>query len=126
MLKGTIIGFEEYQDYVLSDDFGPESPFRVLRCATTPLAFVLVNPFSVTDSYSIEIEDSVLHSLQLRNDAAGNVAVMCVARYVKPTWYANLRSPLVINTEENKFQQIILQNENYPVSVQITVSSEGR
>ncbi len=125
-LKGTIIGFEEYQDYVLRDTFGANSAFRVLVCATTPLAFVLVNPFSVTDNYSIEIGNSVLRTLQLRSDAAEHIAVMCIARHMKPNWLANLRSPLIINTAENRFQQIILQDENYAVSMPITVVPEGR
>jgi flagellar assembly factor FliW len=119
VLKGTIIGFEEYQDYMLKDALGPTSPFRVLECAGAPLAFVLVNPFSVTEGYNIEIEDDVLRNLELASDSLKDIAVLCIARRIDPHWCVNLRSPLVFNTEKNKFQQVILQNDSYPVSVPI-------
>lgn len=119
ILKGTIIGFEEYQEYTLKDTFGPTSPFRLLECTSAPLAFILVNPFSVTESYNIDIEDEVLNNLDLASDSIEHIAVLCVARRIDPDWCVNLRSPLIVNTEKNRFQQVILQNDSYPVSVPI-------
>ena len=44
ILKGRVIGFEEREKYALQDAFGPDSPFRLLRCLDSGISFVVVNP----------------------------------------------------------------------------------
>ena len=116
-LEGKILGFEEYVRYTLKDSLGDSSPFRVLICDEAPVAFVVVNPYSITEDYSFDVDDAVLGSLGFSQAAAEEIAVLCVVRLDDDKLYVNLRSPLVINTRNGSFTQIILQNEAYGVSV---------
>jgi flagellar assembly factor FliW len=116
-LEGKILGFEEYARYTLKDSLGESSPFRVLSCDEAPVAFVVVNPYSIVEDYSFDVDDAVLHGLGFSQAPAEEIAVLCVVRLDEDRLYVNLRSPLVINTRKGSFVQIILQNEAYGVSV---------
>ncbi len=124
-LKGRIIGFEEYENYLLQDAFGESSPFRFLSCTDAPVSFVVVNPFFIVEDYTFEIEDAAMRSLNLSERSPGSIAVMCIVRPGEQALAVNLRSPLVINTESGVFAQTVLQNETYGVSVPFTAKRAG-
>ena len=125
-LNGTVIGFEEYGRYVLRDDFGAESPFRILACREASLSFLIVNPFTVLDNYDYELDDVIIGKLHLSGNAIQHVATLCIARVEDSKLFVNFRSPLVINTDKGIFHQVILPNESYGVSVLISIdASEG-
>jgi flagellar assembly factor FliW len=124
-LKGKILGFEEYDDYVMQDAFGEASPFRLLSCNSAPISFVVVNPYYIVDDYSFEVEDGTINNLKLEGNFAEDIAVLSIVRPNDNTLYVNLRSPLVINTKNGHFAQVILQNETYGVSVPFSTQKEG-
>jgi flagellar assembly factor FliW len=122
-LKGRIIGFEEYENYALQEAFGPDSPFRVLKCLDSGISFLVVNPYHLVDEYNFDVEDDTLAALSLTDRDIDRLAVLCIARYENETIYVNLRSPLLINTEEGRFLQAILPNEGYPVSAPMEIKA---
>lgn len=124
-LKGTILGFEEYADYALRNIFDDSSPFRILSCQDTRLAFLVVNPFIVVEDYNIEIDDAAADNLGLSGERMQNVAVLCVVRKEVDSYLVNLRAPLIINTVEGRFQQVILQNEAYGIEVPLPLDKDG-
>ena len=125
-LKGTVLGFEEYSQYALRNIFDDSSPLRILASMEERLGFLVVNPFVVRDDYQLEIDDAVAGSLDLIGDGLKDVAVLCVARkgQEKGTYVVNLRAPLIINTVEGRFQQVILQNEAYGMEVAFFLDKE--
>lgn len=123
-LKGRIIGFEEFGEYVLDAPFGEESPFRVLHCVEQTLTFVVVNPYYILEDYSFDIDDNVAEELIEKSDAEASIAVLCIVRPNDRTLYVNLRSPIIINTARNRFVQVILQNEGYGVSVPFAIKEQ--
>lgn len=114
-LKGKIIGFENYADYILEDAFGEASPFRILSCTVAPVSFIIANPFNIVEDYSFQIEDGLKSELGL--NTLENVAVLCIVRYENHTFFINLKSPLIVNINQGVFAQTILQDEAYGVSV---------
>jgi flagellar assembly factor FliW len=116
-LKGRIIGFGGYENYVMEDAFGEGSPFRALSCSDAALSFVVVNPYHIVEDYSFEIDEEVLKALFSGGDYMEDIAVLCVVRPDDQTLYVNLRSPIVVNIRSGVFVQTILQNETYGVSV---------
>jgi len=127
-LKGTVLGFEEYSEYALRNIFDNSSPLRILASLEERLGFLVVNPFVVREDYQLEIDDAVANSLDLMGDGIRDVAVLCVARKGKEkgNYVVNLRAPLIINTVEGRFQQVILQNEAYGVEVAFSPDGEKR
>jgi flagellar assembly factor FliW len=123
-LRGTVLGFEECSAYALRNTFDDASPFRILASLEEPLVFLVVNPFVVKEDYNLEIDDTVADNLGLTSGNMQNVAVVCVARKLAEGRYVvNLRSPLVINTVEGRFQQVILQNETYDVDAPFAIDT---
>ena len=121
LLRGKILGFEEYESYVMRNEFGETSPFCLLVCNNTSFSFVMVNPYRIFEDYTFELEDDIMNSLKLSGDAVENIAVLCIVRQDENVLFVNLRSPVVINIKEGLFKQIILQNESYGVSVPFAV-----
>jgi len=124
-LRGTLLGFEEYSEYALRNIFDDKSPLRILACLEDQIAFLVVNPFVVKEDYNLEIDDAVVARLGLTADIMQHVAVLCVARKEMGGYVVNLRAPLIINTVEGRFQQVILQNEAYGIAVDFTVDRNG-
>jgi flagellar assembly factor FliW len=125
-LRGTVLGFEEYSEYELRNIFDDSSPFRVLACVQDRIAFLVVNPFVMKEDYNLEIDDAVASNLGLMGEGTQNVAVLCVARKQIDSYRVNLRAPLIINTVEGRFQQVILQNEAYGVEVAFSLNHGGK
>ena len=121
LLKGRILGFEEFEHYAMQAAFGESSPFRLLACSEAPISFAVVNPYYIMDDYSFEIEDEIADKVLLRADEMDNIAVLCVVRPDEKTLYVNLRSPIIINIKQGLFIQTILQNDSYGVSVPFAV-----
>ncbi len=124
-LKGTVLGFEEYSEYALQNIFDDSSPFRILACLQDRIAFLVVNPFVVKEDYNLEIDDAVVARLGLTADVIQHVAVLCVARKEIDSYRVNLRAPLIINTVEGRFQQVILQNEAYGIEAAFAMDKNG-
>jgi len=124
-LKGKIIGFEEFTNYLLESPFGKSSPFRLLSCTDENIAFIVINPYSVLNDYSFCVDDSVFRELQ-DNSGKETIGVLCIVIVQDKNLYVNLRSPLIINTATGKFTQIILQNEKYSISFPINVHKNGK
>jgi flagellar assembly factor FliW len=125
-LKGTIIGFDNEQNYVLQAEFGEASPFRLLTCKDSGLSFVVVYPYYIMDDYTFDVEDDILEKLSFSKQNIENIALLCIVRHENHCFYVNLRSPVVVNTEKGLFLQIILQNEAYPVSAPFVVKEAGK
>jgi flagellar assembly factor FliW len=123
-LKGKIIGFEEYEVYTMESVFGETSPFRLLSCVDSSLSFAVVSPYHILEDYSFELEENVLKTLEVNGNTIENVAVLCIIRPDNHTLYVNLRSPLIINTKNGFFTQIILQDESYGVSVPVIAKKD--
>ena len=83
----------------------------------------MVNPYHVVEEYTFDIEDDTLAALSLTDKDVDRVAVLCIARRENETVYANLRSPLLINTEKGRFLQVVLPNEGYPISAPLVKKS---
>lgn len=125
-LKGTVLGFEEYGEYALRNIFDDASPFRILACLQERLGFLVVNPFVLKEDYNLEINDAVAGNLGLSGENLQDVAVLCIARRENNNYTVNLRAPLIINTTQGRFQQVILQNETYGTEVAFSVSEDKK
>ncbi len=121
MLTGKILGFEEFQRYELREVGSPDSPFRLLSCTQGELLFLVINPFSLVDDYSFDLEDAFIEGLGLSQGQTGDVAILCIVRPGDKALYVNLRSPLVINTRDGLFSQVVLADDKYGTAVPFAV-----
>ncbi len=117
--KKGILGFPEDKRYALlphKDD----SPFFWLQSLDSPeLAFVVINPALIVKDYSFEIPSEMEKELDLKDPSQAEVLVLVTIRQGngdKPlSLTANLLGPLVINVENRRACQAVLDPKKYPV-----------
>lgn len=112
-------GFEQIKNYVLmvNEDV---KPFLFLQALDkTSLSFVCVEPFLICPDYAITIPRTSATMLQLdSSEDAAILSLVTLGRNVQQTT-ANLMGPVVVNLKKMIAQQIILEDESYPVRYRI-------
>ena len=119
---GGIIGFPELTQFTLihDEEKGVGAGIRWLQSMQEPaFAMPVMDPLLVKEDYNPEVNDELLEPAGHVN--ADNMLVLVTVTVpsdiTKMT--VNLRGPIVINAEEKKACQIIVDGEEYPVKYPI-------
>ena len=116
--ENGILGFEDNKRYTIlfDDGEGERSDISWLQNLEEPaLAIPVVNPFIVKPDYNPEVEDELLKPLgTLTEDNVVVLISITVPEEVEKI-SANLKAPFIINSEEKKGAQIIVENSDYEV-----------
>ncbi len=116
--ENGIFGFEDYKEFTLlyDDEDGERPDISWLQSLNEPaLAIPVVNPFIVKPDYNPEVEDELLKPLG--NLVEENIVVLIsitVPEEVEKI-SANLKAPFIINSDERKGAQIVVENQDYEV-----------
>lgn len=124
-----IIGFPEMKRFALlhDEEKGTKAGIRFLQSVEEPgFAMPVMDPLIVKPDYDPEVEDELLA-------VAGNITSENLLVLVTVTvpgdltkMSVNLQGPFIINIEENKACQIIVENADYPVKFYIYDILEAR
>lgn len=120
--ENGIIGFPELKRFTLihDEEKGTGAGIRFLQSLDEPaFAMPVMDPLLVKDDYDPEVNDELLAS-------AGNLTednILVLVTVTVPSdltkMSVNLQGPLVINVEEHKACQIIVDGADYPVKFPI-------
>ncbi|AEF17908.1 MULTISPECIES: flagellar assembly protein FliW [Thermoanaerobacterium] len=110
-----IPGFERLKSFILLsiDEY---TPFKWLQSLDdTDIAFVIVDPKVVIKDYKVELDEETIKSLDIKdlNHVLVYAIVVIPDEIEKMT--ANLKAPIIINAENNKGMQIIMDNDKYMI-----------
>ena len=112
-----IIGFDELKKFVILD-LNKDSFFKWLQSVEDPsLAFPVVSVFSMNVDYSIDLPDSVIEALKIKN--VESLLVMNIASIPQENPQGttiNLLAPIVFNLDELVAGQVILSGSGYDIS----------
>jgi len=105
--ENGLLGFEMLNNYVLITD-DEIVPFKWLMSIEEPeIMFPLISPFFIDNEYDtgrgIDLEQYVLFCIVTFNDGNGNVT-------------ANLKAPVILNSDNLTGEQIIIPTEIYNVN----------
>ena len=107
-------GFEDEKEFIqlpLSD----ESAYQVLQSVkTASLAFIITSPYSIVTDYNFELDESVIQVLDIKGDSEVAVFVIVSLKDTLENSTVNLKAPIVLNIENKKVKQIIL-DEDYAI-----------
>ncbi len=104
-----IPGFAELKRYVLIDY---KDPIKWLHAVDDPdVAFIVINPFVIFPSYSVDIRDDEESFLGIKVPA--DVVVLTILSVTNKSITANLRAPLVLNSANYHAAQILIDDERY-------------
>lgn len=111
-----LLAFEELSEYALLDV--AENPdFKWLQSLQDPsLAFLLVDPFVINPGYRVELQAEMmkrLHISQPEDVLIYTIVSVPAGGFREAT--TNLAAPLVINWQENKGSQLVLEKDDLVV-----------
>jgi flagellar assembly factor FliW len=115
-----IPGFEDVKKFVLLGKLDGGLPFQWLQGVNnTDLAFVVIDPRLIKPDYIVDADDSEVEVLGVRD--VNNVLVLSIVVVPEDIagMTANLKAPVLINTENNKGKQVVNNNYEYPVKYYI-------
>ena len=115
--ENGVLGFEDYKDYtILYDNEKEKSFFSWLQSTEeSSLAFPIVNPFNVVESYNPQINDDMLESIGGISDE--DTVVFLIATIPEDVKQAsvNMKAPLIINASSRKGVQVIAEGQEYEI-----------
>jgi len=116
--ENGILGFEDYKLYTIlyEEEDGKRPDISWLQSLEEPaLALPVISPFIIKPDYNPVIEDELIKHLEELNDnnIVVLVAVTVPADIEKIT--ANLKAPIIINSENRKGAQVIVENPDYEI-----------
>ena len=112
-------GFESEKQFVLLD-ISDQVMFQILQSVNTKdIAFFVVNPYLLFDTYSIKLNENIIKSLDIKEEK--DVAVLTVMTLKEPfaNSTVNLKAPLIINLSNNLGKQYILNDDTYSMRAKI-------
>ncbi|MBP2071900.1 flagellar assembly protein FliW [Thermoanaerobacterium butyriciformans] len=110
-----IPGFEGLKSFILlsSEEF---TPFKWLQSLDdTDIAFVIIDPKAIIKDYNVELDEETVKLLDIKNLNHILVFAIVVIPDEIEKMTANLKAPIIINAENNKGMQILLDNDEYMI-----------
>lgn len=110
-----IFAFEDYRDYILISPLGKgKCPVWLQSTENPNLCFILFDPLEFCPDYRITVADEDVAVLDMANDADAKFYVIAVIPENNMDATVNLKSPIIINTANNKAVQVIAADD-YPI-----------
>ena len=109
-----IPGFEDEKQFAIILNEDPENPFHYLQSTNSEsLSFVVMNPFEVFPEYDFGISDTAKEKLSIEDEKQIAVYTIVVIPEDIKKMTTNLQGPIVINIDEKKGKQVILDDNRY-------------
>ena len=114
-----IPGFDTLKKYVIKA-VGEGSPFNILQSIEDKdIGFVIISPFIIKDSYEIKLSEEIIKNLNIqKEDDVVLYSLVTLSEKVENIT-ANLKAPLVININDKKGEQYILDKEEYKLKTKV-------
>lgn len=117
-VEAGLLGLEELTDYVLVENTDTEGkvPFWWLQsCKDPDMALVVTIPFLFDPEYQVEISEDVVRILGIQEEKDVAVYSVCKIPETFEDMTVNLKSPIVVNTQNCKAMQIVMYNAQYSI-----------
>ena len=113
-----IIGFPDLKHFTLlhDEEKGTDAGIRYFQSIEEPaFAMPVMNPLMVCENYNPQVSDEFLASLGDLKDENIVVLVTVTVPTDLTKMTVNLQGPIIINSDEKKGAQIIVEGNDYPV-----------
>lgn len=120
-----LLGFEQYKKYALIES--EYEPFFWLQSLDEQkLAFLLVDPFLICNSYEADIDDESLKMIEVQSPEDIIVMTTVTIPSDGSIITANLLGPIVINRKNNKCLQVVLNDNKWTTKYDIVEALKKR
>ena len=109
-----LYGFDDEKEFLLIPFEGSQGSLLCLQSkATSTLAFILMDPFSLLPDYSPVLQKNELSALGVKDRGDLCYYVMCVVKQPIGDSTVNLKCPIAINPNTRVSAQFILETNQY-------------
>jgi flagellar assembly factor FliW len=121
-----ILGFADLRKFVLLDDPSDEIFAWLQSCEIPQIAFPVLEPELFTANYQLNLTKHDLESLDLKKASQTRSFAIITVPEDPTQMTANLKAPVVINTEKRTARQIVLQDNNLAIREPIFAKLQSR
>lgn len=114
-----IPGFENLSKFILEEIEDNEVFYLLKSVEDENIALIVISPFVVDNSYTLDINESVMDTLRISREDQALILNTVTLNSDKKKITTNLAAPIIINIEEKIGEQIILSNEKYKIKTPI-------
>ena len=116
--ENGIIGFPDLKHFTLihDEEKGNDAGIRYFQSIEEPgFAMPVMNPLMVCETYNPQVSEELLSDLGNLSDENIVVLVTVTVPTDLTKMTVNLQGPIIINSDEKKGAQIIVEGNDYPV-----------
>ncbi|MGE4284122.1 MAG: flagellar assembly protein FliW [Clostridia bacterium] len=107
-------GFEDVKKFIIINSYDENSPFQWLQSIDNPeLAFVIIDPRLIKNEYIVDVDTAEVEILNITDVNKVLIYSIIVVPEDITKMTANLKAPVIINTENNKGKQVVMENNEY-------------
>ncbi|OGO77304.1 MAG: hypothetical protein A2Y23_02645 [Clostridiales bacterium GWB2_37_7] len=108
-------GFHELHKFVLLGMAENPSLYYLQSLDEEEICFIVINPFLILEDYEADISEETVKQLEIKK--AEEVSLYCILTIPEgaKNITVNLIAPIVINNENNKAVQEVLNNDKYNI-----------
>lgn len=121
--ENGIFGFEDYKRYTLLYDVEREGDKRIISWFQSldeeALALPVINPNFVMPSYDPSVPSEIIESIGTLNDDNAVILLTLTVPSDLTKMTANLKAPIIINSETKKGCQVVAENSDYMVKYNV-------
>lgn len=112
ILEEGLFGFENANKFLLIANVEKDLPFHWLQSLDDEkLVFVITDPFLFVEDYDFELDDLTVKELSINSVEDIYIYSIAVIPEEVKDITINLKSPLIINVNDRKAKQVILDGE---------------
>jgi len=115
LFEKGIPGFEEYKTFIINEIEGNEKLKMITSTEDSNVGFVAISPFEVKKDYEIELNDEMIKTLKIQQPEDVLLLNIITIGKTLETSTVNLKAPLVININNHKGKQLILQDDKHQI-----------
>lgn len=110
-----IPGFEDLREFVIFSVEGNEV-FKILHSIEDKdVGIIVINPFDFAVDYEVALPENTLKTLKIEEESDVLMLNTVTLSSNINSITVNLRAPIIINIKKDLGEQIILQDEKYPI-----------
>lgn len=115
--KSPILGFEGYSKFIIINNSDMDSMMYLQSVENGDLYFVIVDPYAIFSHYAPKLSKDDYNNLDITINQTSKLRYMLIAIITEDVECSvvNLKSPIVINTDNKNAIQAVLQNQDYPL-----------
>ena len=110
-----ILGFTNLKKFILAD-LDEYEPFKLFHSLEDDeIGLIVVSPYEFNGNYEVKLNDQTINNLGIKSSKEVMIITTVTLNSNPKKITTNLQGPIIINTSNNKGEQILIDSDKYNV-----------